>query len=115
MLAALLLNAAICGALSGPHHRYQARVVWLLPLLAAGLLLRPREAVSGSSARARASSSRISELVAHALQPPRASGATARPRRAAGAGAALAARPAVGGGSPRRRGDAGRAGASALP
>jgi len=40
-LAALLLNAAICGALSGPFPRYQARVVWLLPLLAAALALRP--------------------------------------------------------------------------
>lgn len=42
----LLLNAAICGVLSGPHPRYQSRVVWLLPLLAAGLLLGARPAVS---------------------------------------------------------------------
>ena len=27
-----LLNALICGALSGPHERYQARLTWLLPL-----------------------------------------------------------------------------------
>ena len=40
--------AAVCGALSGPHHRYQARVVWLLPLLAAGLLLRPRGAITAA-------------------------------------------------------------------
>lgn len=33
VLAALLANAAICGALSGPDGRYQSRVVWLLPLL----------------------------------------------------------------------------------
>ena len=44
VLVALLLNAAICGALSGPHPRYQARVVWLLPLLAAALSLSPRAA-----------------------------------------------------------------------
>jgi len=44
VLAALLANAAICGALSGVHPRYQSRVVWLLPLLAAGLLLRPAAA-----------------------------------------------------------------------
>lgn len=43
VLAALLLNAAICGALSGPNDRYQARVVWLLPLLAAGLMARRHE------------------------------------------------------------------------
>jgi hypothetical protein len=48
VLAALLLNAAVCGALSGPHHRYQARVVWLLPLLAGGLLLRPRDAITAA-------------------------------------------------------------------
>lgn len=31
-LAALAGNAAIAGGLSKPHHRYQARIVWLLPL-----------------------------------------------------------------------------------
>lgn len=44
VLAGLLLNAAICGALSGPHDRYQARVAWLVPLLAVGLWLSPRAA-----------------------------------------------------------------------
>ena len=47
-LAALLLNAAICGALSGPYPRYQARVVWLLPLLATALALRPVGSISRS-------------------------------------------------------------------
>lgn len=28
----LMLNAALCGALSAPNDRYQSRVVWLLPL-----------------------------------------------------------------------------------
>jgi hypothetical protein len=37
----VLLNAAVCGVLSGPHDRYQARTIWLVPLLAAGLALRP--------------------------------------------------------------------------
>ena len=46
VLGALLLNAAICGALSGPHPRYQSRVVWLLPLLAGGLLLGAPAALS---------------------------------------------------------------------
>lgn len=41
LLWALVANAAVCGILSGPHHRYQARVAWLLPLLAAVLVLRP--------------------------------------------------------------------------
>jgi hypothetical protein len=36
VLVGLVANAAATGALSGPHHRYQARIAWLLPL--AGLL-----------------------------------------------------------------------------
>lgn len=31
VLAALAANAAICGILSGPHDRYQSRLVWLAP------------------------------------------------------------------------------------
>jgi hypothetical protein len=31
-LAAVLGNAVVTGGLSKPHHRYQARIVWLLPL-----------------------------------------------------------------------------------
>jgi hypothetical protein len=34
-------NAAVTGALSMPHHRYQARIAWLLPLLVP-LVLPPR-------------------------------------------------------------------------
>ncbi|MBD0272787.1 MAG: hypothetical protein ICV73_12760, partial [Acetobacteraceae bacterium] len=34
--AGVLANAAVLGALSGPHDRYGARIAWLLPL--AGLL-----------------------------------------------------------------------------
>jgi hypothetical protein len=34
ILATLLMNAVICGVLSDPHHRYQGRVIWLLPFLA---------------------------------------------------------------------------------
>jgi putative flippase GtrA len=36
LLMVVVLNAAVCGMLSGPFARYQARVVWLTPL-AAGL------------------------------------------------------------------------------
>lgn len=36
LLLVVVLNAAVCGILSGPFARYQARVVWLTPL-AAGL------------------------------------------------------------------------------
>jgi len=31
VLAALIGNAAICGILSGPHDRYQSRLIWLAP------------------------------------------------------------------------------------
>ena len=31
ILLALAGNAAICGALSNPHDRYQSRLIWLAP------------------------------------------------------------------------------------
>lgn len=34
ILLAQISNAVVCGALSGPHERYQARLTWLIPLLA---------------------------------------------------------------------------------
>ncbi|MGH6877860.1 MAG: hypothetical protein ACREHV_10855 [Rhizomicrobium sp.] len=34
VLAALIGNAIICGVLSGPHDRYQSRLIWLAPLAA---------------------------------------------------------------------------------
>jgi hypothetical protein len=40
-LVGLSANAAVTGALSKPHDRYQARIIWLLPL-AAALALPPR-------------------------------------------------------------------------
>lgn len=43
-LVGLSANALVTGALSKPHHRYQARIVWLLPFAAVlALPLRPRE------------------------------------------------------------------------
>jgi hypothetical protein len=32
-LLAILANAFVCGALSGPHHRYGARLIWIAPLV----------------------------------------------------------------------------------
>ena len=49
VLAGIVLNAAICGVLSGPFDRYQARVIWLLPLLAGAVLLAPRPGLSAAS------------------------------------------------------------------
>lgn len=34
LLLGVLANAAICGALSGPHARYQMRLIWLVPFCA---------------------------------------------------------------------------------
>ncbi len=42
VVATLLLNAAITGDLSGPDDRYQSRVLWLLPLLAACFVIAAR-------------------------------------------------------------------------
>ena len=33
VLAGIVVNAFLCGALSGPHERYSVRVQWLLPLM----------------------------------------------------------------------------------
>ncbi|HUO23927.1 MAG TPA: hypothetical protein VMU59_15540 [Caulobacteraceae bacterium] len=66
ILAALVaVNAAVCGILSGPFSRYQARIVWLAPMAAgliacalgpaplmARVLSRVRLRVSGASAQA---------------------------------------------------------------
>ncbi len=34
IVAGVAINAALCGAISGPYARYQARIVWLIPMLA---------------------------------------------------------------------------------
>lgn len=46
-LLGIISNALICGALSGPNDRYQARVIWLVPVLAAGFLLSPARPAPG--------------------------------------------------------------------
>jgi hypothetical protein len=40
-LIGIVVNAAVCGILSGPHDRYSARVAWLLPFAALLILVRP--------------------------------------------------------------------------
>jgi hypothetical protein len=42
VLVTLPLSAAITGALSAPHDRYQARIMWLPPFMAAIATVRPR-------------------------------------------------------------------------
>ncbi len=43
LIGAVLVNAAVCGILSGPFARYQARIVWLVPLVAIVLFAGRRE------------------------------------------------------------------------
>lgn len=44
VVCGMLLNAAICGILASPYDRFQARVIWLLPLVALALsAVRSRE------------------------------------------------------------------------
>jgi hypothetical protein len=40
IVAAIIINAAICGALSGPKGRYQMRLVWILPVVAGAIVSR---------------------------------------------------------------------------
>jgi hypothetical protein len=48
MALAILANAAVCGALSNPHDRYGARMVWLATLVVLLIpWLRRRESTSG--------------------------------------------------------------------
>ncbi len=47
-LLMLLANAFVCGALSNPHDRYGARVVWLAPLIVLLALARPLARASAS-------------------------------------------------------------------
>lgn len=55
ILLGQLANALICGALSGPHERYQARLTWLIPVAALllyyetrAMAVRPRAATDGA-------------------------------------------------------------------
>jgi hypothetical protein len=53
-----LANALICGSLSGPHQRYQARLSWLLPF--AALLVYYKHSAPVCSQRSKRSEFRIS-------------------------------------------------------
>ena len=55
IVAGVLINAVVCGVLSGPHNRYAARVAWVVPLAALligdAALQRRRRAVDAATAR----------------------------------------------------------------
>jgi len=38
IVAGIAANAIICGVISGPNGRYQMRVVWILPVVAASVV-----------------------------------------------------------------------------
>ncbi|GAA4008889.1 hypothetical protein GCM10022211_23310 [Sphingomonas humi] len=48
IVAGVLVNALVCGGLSTPHDRYGARVLWVLPLLAASAMARLAPSPRGS-------------------------------------------------------------------
>ncbi len=51
----VIANAAICGMLSGVHDRYQARLIWIVPLMLMALLPQLKQALQhGPSGLARA-------------------------------------------------------------
>jgi len=62
---ALLMNAAVTGGLSKPHDRYQARLIWLLPLAALGAL--PASARPLARPRGGADATQSARPVAHRL------------------------------------------------
>ena len=60
-LAAIAANAFTSGALSKPHHRYQARIIWLLPL--AAVLAWPRQREGGMDMPSRSGTGQTSRMV----------------------------------------------------
>lgn len=59
ILVGCAANAFATGALSKPHHRYQARIIWLIPLGAALLVRRPLASAAEDDPAAVSASSRI--------------------------------------------------------
>jgi hypothetical protein len=51
-LALVLINAVLCGVISGPYDRYQARVEWLIPLSALFVVLQWAERSAPARGRA---------------------------------------------------------------
>lgn len=45
ILLALVINAGICGALSGPKGRYQMRLIWVLPVVASSMAFARRKRI----------------------------------------------------------------------
>ncbi len=82
LIAAALINAAICGVFSGTFTRYQARIVWIVPL-AAGLtacVLVPHRAIAAVKAWLLAMEARLRKLTARARPPAWAEPIVARVR-----------------------------------
>jgi hypothetical protein len=51
VMVALLANAFVCGALSGPHDRYGARITWIATFTAAIVLLQALKSYAGERER----------------------------------------------------------------
>jgi|CXWL01.1.fsa_nt_gi hypothetical protein len=64
VVTGLVANAAVCGVLSGVADRYQARVAWVIPLLAIMLLLKNRNEppASAGAGTAKGALSKLTEF-----------------------------------------------------
>lgn len=82
LLAATLINAAICGVFSGTFTRYESRVIWLLPLTAGltACVLAPHVALSRAAKLWLAMEARLRQLAATAKAPAWAEPILARAR-----------------------------------
>lgn len=68
ILAAVVINAAVCGILSGPFPRYQTRVVWLI-VAGAGLLSLAFATARTEASRPRGGLARLGQAVAGRIEP----------------------------------------------
>jgi putative flippase GtrA len=82
LVAAALINAAICGVFSGTFTRYESRVVWLAPLTAGlvACVLVPHRAIAAAGAWLLAAEARLKALAAGAKLPAWAEPIVARVR-----------------------------------
>jgi putative flippase GtrA len=71
LVAATLINAAVCGVFSGTFTRYEGRVIWLLPLVGGltACVLVPQRAIATAKAWLLAAEAKLAALAAGARLP----------------------------------------------
>ena len=63
VLLALLVNAVVCGALSNPHNRYGARLIWLAPLVITLVLRGAGRENQGKAIGLRGTANRVASIL----------------------------------------------------